>query len=358
MARRAACVRARSTAPDPQDSDWHATYAQVRGVMSGVMTGRGLLPPDLWAYPEVDIGRYVSLNLLNTGVSDPATLGRALVQGGPLAATARLGLLRQVLARACQVPGDTGQHLSDLALPIRDPALWTVILCLPAGVALPMGLQALGQRTGPEGQARLTELAMQNGTGPTLAAYLDGRGDPLLEQPDMAPVRRLLQGPDATALSPLEADADLIRLARDPDAGALRLDGFHPPEDMGIWTARPEASIRALPDPDHPVTRLAGTAALLEEALARAAQTLTVTATEETTGRHATWSETRAQGGTPTVDWVLPLPRFTGPLRIDLSVPACHSPRDLGTSSDARPLGLLLHSLRFETAPARLAAAE
>jgi glycosyltransferase involved in cell wall biosynthesis len=358
MARRAALAATRSTAPERQDADWHASYAQVRGVMSGVMAGRGLLPPDLWSYPDRDVGRYVSLNLLNTAVSDPARLGRALVQDGALAATTRLGLLRQLLARACGTPGDTGLHLSDLALPIRDPALWTVILCLPPGIALPMGLQALGQRTGPDGQTRLTELAARNGVGQTLATYLDGRGDPLLDRPDMAPVRRLLQGPDVTALSPLEADADLVRLALSPDTGALRLDGFHPPEETGIWTARPEASLRALPDPEHPVTLLAGTAALLEAALAHAAQTLTVTATEESTGRHATWSDTRAQGGDPVMDWTLPLPRFSGPLRIDLTLPACHSPRDLGASADPRPLGLMLHSLRLESTAPRLEAAE
>lgn len=361
MARRAALARSRDTHPDPQDSTWHASYAQVRGVMAGLMAGRGLLPPDLWSCPDRDVGQYVSLNLLNAAVPDPATLGRALMQGGALRATERLGLLRQVLARACGSPTDTGHHLSDLALPVRDAALWTVILGLPPGIALPMGLQALGQRTGPEGQARLTDLACRNGTGPTLVAYLDGRGDPLLDRADMTAIRLLLQDPDRGALTPLPAlgaETDLIRVAREPDQHALRLDGFHPPEDTGIWTARPEASIRALPDPDHPVTRLAGTAALLEAALAYETQTLTVTATEERTGRCATWSDTRTRGGDPGLDWDLPLPRFSGPLRIDLSLPACHSPRDLGASADPRPLGLLLHSLRFESDPVRLAAAE
>jgi len=361
MARRAALVRNRDLPPEAADSDWHASYVQVRGVMSGLMAGRGLLPPDLWSYPDRDVGRYVSLNLLNTAVTDPETLGRALVRGGPLQATARLGLLRQLLARACGTPAPAGHHLSDLALPVAEAALWTVLLCLPPGIALPMGLQALGQRTGPEAQARLTELALRNGTGPTLLTYLDGRGDPVMDRPDMEAVRQLLQDPDDTelcALPPLASNADLIQLARDPAPHALRLTGFHPPEEAGLWTARSQASIRALPDPGCPVTLLAGSAALLEAALAQADQTLTVTATEETTGRHASWSDTRTRGDDPVLDWHLPLPRFTGPLRIDLTLPACHSPRDLGASADPRPLGLLLRSLRLESPPPRLAAAE
>jgi len=358
MARRATAIRTRSTTPDPQDRDWHATYAQVRGVMSGVMSGRSLLPPDLWSYPDQDIGQYVALNLLNTPVSDPTTLGRALVQDGALQATARLGLLRQMLARACGTAPDTGHHLSDLALPIRDPALWTVILCLPPAIALPMALQALGHRSGPDALTKLTDLAVHNGTGPTLITYLETRRDPLLDHPEMAAIRQILLDPEGAALTALASNDDLIQLAQDPNQHALRLDGFHPPEETGIWTARPEASIRALSDPNHPVTLLAGTAALLEAALTHEAQTLTITATEETTGRHATWSDTRAIGGDPGVDWLLPLPRFSGPLRIDLSLPSCHSPRDLGASADPRPLGLLLHSLRLEATQPQLAAAE
>jgi hypothetical protein len=106
------------------------------------------------------------------------------------------------------------------------------------------------------------------------------------------------------------------------------------------------------------VTTLTGSAALLDAALAAGAQTLTVTATEETTGRHATWSGTRGGTEDPRIDWAMPLPRFTGPLRIDLALPACHSPRDLGSSADPRPLGLLLRSLRLQTTPPQLAAAE
>lgn len=361
LARRATLVSTRTTAPDPQDRDWHASYCQVRGVMSGLMSGRGLLPPDLWSYPEQDIGRYVSLNLLNATVSDPTLLGHALMQGGALTATRRLGLLRQLLARACSSTGDTGHHLSDLALPVTDPALWRVLLCLPTGIALPMGLQALAQRTGPDAQTRLTELARRNGVGPTLITYLDGRGDPLLERPDMAAVQMLLHDGEATPLTtlpPLSVGVDLVQLAQDTGPHALQLVGFHPPEATGIWTARPGARIRALSDPDHPVTLLSGSAALLDAALSQAAQTLTITATEERSGRHATWSETRDLGGDPTFDWALPLPRFTGPLRIDLTLPACHSPRDLGTSADPRPLGLMLHALRLDAAQPRLAAAE
>ena len=248
-----------------------------------------------------------------------------------------------------------------MAMREAGAAPW-LLLCLPPGIALPMGLQALGQRPGPEEQDRLTDLALRSGVGPTLVTYLEGRGDPLLERADMAPVHRLLQRPEPPApligLPPVTAGADLIRIARDPAPHALCFDGFHPPEEAGIWTARPQASIRALPDPECPVTALSGSAALLDAALAEADQSLTITATEETTGRHQSWSGTRSRGGPPKIDWTLALPRFTGPLRIDLSLPACHSPRDLGASADPRPLGLLLHSLHLESTPPQLAAAE
>ncbi|MEN8657997.1 MAG: hypothetical protein ABF313_08145, partial [Marivita sp.] len=174
-------------------------------------------------------------------------------------------------------------------------------------------------------------------------------------------IRHMLHRTGAGALRPLPPltpETNLIHVAGEPDQDALHLDGFHAPEDTGIWTARPQASIRALSDPDHPVTRLAGTAALLEAALAHETQTLTITAIEERTGRRATWSDTRPRGSDPALDWDLPLPQFSGPLRIDLSLPTCHSPRDLGASADPRPLGLLLHSLRMESGPPRLAAAE
>lgn len=361
MTRRAALAHSRSTGAEPQDRDWYLSYAQVRGVMAGLMAGRGLMPPDLWSCTEREIGQYMSLNLLDTAVSEPAHLGRALAQGGPLKATERLGLLRLLLARTCGTATETGHHLSDLALPIRDPALWAVILCLPPGLGLPMGLQALGQRTPPEAQAQLTDLACRRGTGSALTTWLDGRGDTLLDRADMTAIQDILHPPEAGTLRPLPpltSETDLIRVAREPDQVALHLDGFHAPEDTGIWTARPQASIRALSDPDHPVTRLAGTAALLEAALAHETLTLTITAIEERTGRRATWSDTRTRGSDPALDWDLPLPQFSGPLRIDLSLPTCHSPRDLGASADPRPLGLLLHSLRMESAPPRLAAAE
>ncbi|MFP7675574.1 glycosyltransferase family 4 protein [Marivita sp. S0852] len=361
LARRADVIRARVITPDPQDSEWHSSYCQVRGLMSGILAGRGLLPPDLWAYPNEDIGRYVALNLLNTPVSDPASLSRALQQGGPLQAVSRLGLLRQLLARASAQSGDTQQHISDLALPVTDIALWTVLLCLPAETALPMALQALGQRPNPEAQIQLTKLALRNGVGATLLTYLDGRGDPLMSRPEMAGLYRLLGAPEdavLTRLPPLAPDSDLVRIAACPEDQALHLTGFHPPEASGIWTATPRATIRALIAPDHPATLLTGTASLLDAALATAAQTVTVETTEETTGRSARWSDTRAQGTNPSFDWALDLPRFSGPLRIDLSLPACHTPRALGASEDPRALGLMLRSLRLESAPARLEAAE
>ena len=276
-------------------------------------------------------------------------------------ATARLGLLRQLLARATGVPGDVLHPLSDLALPVTDTALWTVILCLPADTALPMALQALGQRAGPEAQARLTDLARRNGTGPTVMTYLETRGDPLLERGDMAALRVLLQDPEALtrALLPLLAPgADLVEIAQGSGAQTLQFDGFHPPETAGIWTCRPKATIRLHPDPDHPVTTLSGGAALLDAALRDQGQTVTVTAIEETTGRNETWSDTRPKGANPVFDWVLPLPGFTGPLRIELTLPACHTPRALGTSPDPRPLGLLLRALRIDSAQPHLAAAE
>lgn len=363
LMRRAATIRDRARQPDPQDAPWHTTYIQVRGLMTGILQGRGLLPPDLWSYPEADIGHYVALNLLNCTMSPPdcAALGQALQQGGSLKATARLGLLRQLLARATDTPGDVLHPLSDLALPVTDVALWRGILCLPAETALPMALQALGQRTGPDALTHLVDLAQRNGLGRTVLTHLDSRGDPLLDRADMAAIRTLLQDPDAlsfAALLPLAPGADLVQVAQGSDAQSLQFDGFHPPEDAGIWTARPKAVIRLHPDPDHPVTTLTGAAALLEAALNDQDQTVTVTVLEETTGRRESWSDTRSKGANPVFDWVLPLPRFTGPLRIELTLPACHRPRALGASPDPRPLGLMLRSLRIDSPQPQLAAAE
>lgn len=124
-----------------------------------------------------------------------------------------------------------------------------------------MGLQALGQRADPETQADLTGHARHGGTGPTLIEWLKTRNDPLLDRTDMAALQRLTQDPEAGTLVPLPSaqdETDLIRVAREPDQHALRIEGFHAPEDGGIWTARAQASIRALSEPDHPVTRLAG----------------------------------------------------------------------------------------------------
>ena len=364
LMRRAEAARSRVVTPEKQDMVWHTTYCQVRGLMAGLMAGRGLLPPDLWAYGHEDIGQYVALNLLNTPVEDPEALSQALLQGGMLKATQRIGLLRQLLTRAASEVGDTQHHISDLALPIADAALWRVLMCLPTQIALPLALQALGQRTSPDAQTQLLKLAQRNGVGPTLLTYLEGRGDPLLDSPDMAAVRDLLHPPDTgqpARLPPAPPEADLVQIAAQPaecKAQVVQLSGFHAPEPAGIWTADPKASIRALVAPDHPVTALAGAASLLDAALATAAQTVTVEATEETTGRTARWQDTRPQGGDPSFDWVLPLPRFTGPLRIDLTLPACHTPSALGASADPRPLGMMLRSLRFESGAAQLEAAE
>ncbi|MCK0151969.1 glycosyltransferase family 4 protein [Marivita sp. S6314] len=361
LARRSDIARARVITPDAQDQDWHSSYVQVRGLMSGILAGRGLLPPDLWAYPDEDVGQYVALNLLNVPVRDPATLSRALQQGGPLRTLQRLGLLRQLLARAASQSGDTQHHISDLALPISDAALWTVLMGLPCATALPMALQALGHRPTPDAQTQLTKHAQRDGLGATLLTYLETRGDPLLKRPEMAAVHQILSDPDGRSpahLPPLPPNADIVHIAQTPDARALRLTGFHPPEDAGLWTAQPRASLRTHASPDLPATALRGAASLFEAALTHKAMTISIKATEETTGRSTSWSDTRPQGGDPSFDWVLPLPGFTGPLRVDLSLPACHSPKALGVSADPRPLGLMLRSLRFETAAPQIEAAE
>lgn len=270
----------------------------------------------------------------------------------------RLGLLRQLLARAVQETADTGHHISDLALPVTDAALWRCLMCLPVEIALPLALQALGQRTHPDAQAKLVALSQRNGVGATLLTYLDGRGDPLMSHPKMAAVHQLLRDPDERqqALAPIALNTDLV-----PDLaehGSLQLSGFHPAEPGGVWTAEPKAQLTVLVPKDAPATLLSGSASLLEAALDQAAQTITVNATEKTTGRHTRWQDTRPQGGDPSFDWALPLPGFSGPLQVELSLPACHSPRALGASPDPRPLGMLLRSLRFETDQTQLAAAE
>jgi hypothetical protein len=85
--------------------------------------------------------------------------------------------------------------------------------------------------------------------GATLIAYLDGRGDPVLDRPDMAPVREMLHAPDAAALAvlpPLDGDTDLIHIARETPRDAaqhpLRLVGFHPPKR---WGSGPPGQTRA-----------------------------------------------------------------------------------------------------------------
>ena len=361
MARRAATARARTTPPDPQDQDWLTSYVQVRGLMAAVLAGTGYLPPDLWSYPEADVGQYVALNLLNTDIpeGDAAPLGHALLQGGPLAATARLGLLRQLLARGSGTPGDVPHHLSDLALPVRDVALWEALLCLPAPHALPLALQALGLRPDPDVQTQLREEAGQIGLGQTLFRYLATQNNPLLTGPDMQAVRQCLDSPDTRPHAPLQEvplRVDLVALAQGNAPQAPQVTGCHPPEESGIWTAQPTATLRL--HLTHPAMRLEGQATFHDVALARSDQQVTIEVTEEATGRATSWQDTRLQGGDPHLDWMIPLPHFTGALRVTITLPACHSPLALGSSADPRPLGLLLQHLRFDAAVEQLEAAE
>ena len=214
-----------------------------------------------------------------------------------------------------------------------------------------MGRQPCGLVTRPR----------QEGVRAPGLAHLEERGDPVMSQPGLADVHQVLSDPDGASVMLLPAlapNTDVVRTAETAKTRMVQFTGFHPPEATGLWTALPKATLRARVASDHPVTALSGSASLLDAALAHSAQTVPIEATEETTGRSTRWQDTRPQGGDPSFDWVLPLPRFTGPLRVELTLPACHSPRTLGASSDPRPLGLMLRSLRFDSAPAQLEAAE
>ena len=366
MGRRAACVRARAARPGRADRDWHAAYAGARRMLADHLDGRLLLPPGLWSADAAGIGRYVALNLLDCAPApgQDAALGRLLRAAGPLVASARIGALRQLAARASGGVGDVPHYLSDLYLPCGDRVLWRMILCLPPARAVPLALQALGQRAGPDAQARLAELAARGGLAPALCTYLETRGDPVLERPGMEAARWLLRNPQAAALEDLEPvppGADLVALAQGAGAvpgapGALRLDGFHAPETAGIWTAAPRARLWTRADPAQPLTALTGAAALLGEALRSEALSVTIRAVEEETGREEAWRDSRPAGGDPGLGWALPLPGFRGPLRVEFATAACHAPAALGGPPDERPLGLMLQSLRLEAGPRLIAA--
>ena len=202
--------------------------------------------------------------------------------------------------------------------------------------------------------------------GDVALALICDRANPpsrVLGLPDRRPLSLAVHAvtaevPDRPAL--LLAPGEALRMADLPDADRLGGHGWHPPEEIGIWTMGRKSRFRvALPAPPEEDLELVLTdlRALLTDLLDSNTMVLRV-------GPHVR-RVVRFRKGAPGdlqiggIDVTLPLPRAAiDPdlqVAVDIELVACHAPLLAELSTDSRDLGVAIGGLRLQSAIAALA---
>lgn len=345
---RAGLVQARAQGglpqPKPEDKAWLQAYVSTKILLDEFYEHRSVLPPGFAANTLEEKGRYLAYNLLHVRVNAATAraIGTILEQNTGLALYELVGKLLTVSEGIVFGRALLSGAAEALALPIRDPAFWRILLLLPSRMSVVMAFKALALPY--DAVPEVTAAAEADGFGPALAEHLRLQVPEIAEQVWFAPLMLLLQKDRvAEKLMPLPPQADIVDLLRQksPHKG-LRVKGFHPVEPIGIWTASDLAMLRIQVDSALPARQLELSFSMLSPDHDVEIQVL-----EELTQRTETLALRYDDAVTGQVSCTLDLPEFSGSLQISLMCDSTCSPASLDLSADDRELGLLIASLKL-----------
>jgi hypothetical protein len=306
------------------------------------------LPERLFEADDLECGRFIALNLLATRMPDDSMvkIGRALRSVSPLKAIEGLGLLLLVDCKTPYLP----KFLEPVYLPIRESLFWDLILALPPSRAVPLAIKALGMEGEPKFIEDLVQEARETSVARSVHDFLKSTSSPLLHRADLAHVLDILEDIDDSALmalKPTPMGQNVIQLFDEHGkSDSVMLQGFHPMEATGVWTAKKEALLfLRVPDGQH-VVELTGEVEFFGLGVVDG-EVLSVEVTEQAGGRTKVLERQYVVGDPKVMAWDLSLPSFSGVLKIMISTQNLYSPKAVSSSMDQRNLGVMCRDLKL-----------
>lgn len=352
LARRDGLARSRSQGrlPQPSDDDriWLRDLATARIRFQNFYSGRLFLPPKLTECDAVGQLRYLMRNLLHWD-ADFAFLRDLAPALAALPTISRMRLFGALIHLTAadddpSFPPPSPEALRCMAQ--GDPLLWRILLQLAPEVAVPaaFGLLGIAGESEDDEADGIKAVIADAKRGSSLLALIShvrviqSEGPP---RPDLASILSLFEAEaERRPLEPIADNAEIVAYLRTPDAyAAVATTGFHPVETVGIWTAAPEATLRLrLPEGLRATLFEAHAGSLVPEVL------VVFEIREEATQQCEKISVTC----TPASQGIrLPLPGFSGEVRISIRAERVSSPAECGISDDTRKLGIRLFDLRL-----------
>jgi glycosyltransferase involved in cell wall biosynthesis len=334
------------SAPAKKDDPWVRDYVGAHQQISGLYADSLIIPENLWEASNLERGRYVALNIIGSRVSakNMEKIGSILNGVSDIEALAVLGHFLMLTNNKYSL----SKHLNLIYLPIHDLNFWKIIVCLEPAQAIPLAFKALGAGDEPDVVREVVDDAQATGVRKAIHRHLNASRNPLLQRPGFNSVACFLERIDHSEIEkmpPVEVDGNLIKaLFNDTTATWAHLQGFHPVEEAGMWTNRPEAAVFGCIPAGVSISTMTANLASFAPGIV-IGDVVSIEVTEETTERKVTAQYQYALGGPHEFEMVLDLPQFKGPIQIRLITERTCSPKALGVSADPRNLGIRLHAL-------------
>ena len=346
----------------PQDATWFSELSRARQLLAGYYNRSLSLPDNVFDGEDLDIGRYVSLGLLETRGSskDLVRLGGFLRNLPRLDAIELIGLLYH-LARLAD--GADEEYLPRYVAQIQSiqeaPALWHALGLLQPRRAAQLAFAALSVPVTDDDRHDTAESAQVLGFSAAMLQFLDKQAFTIVEAQAMARIASTLRDiardqPDSLEASNLGQNLLAGWHEQDPRAPKVLLQNFHRVEVPGVWTSARTGTlfirladgaqgqsvtgrIMFIPKPGTPPYHI------------------TVTVEEIATTRRTKFMHRVVEGAGNPFDFYMNLDKFSATLRLDITTPVIHRPAEDSTAGDQRELGVMLQQLSIWPTPLRKA---
>lgn len=336
----------------PQDAAWFTALARARQVMRGYYDRTFALPANVFDGDDLDIGRFVSLGLLETRGRRPQLqrLGRYLRDLPRPEAVEVIGLLIHLASLADASPDNhLPRYLAHFPSVQENATLWRCLCRLEPSRAVDLGLVALHVTLSDDLRQETAARAQVLGFSTAILQFLKGRTVAPTEAPALARITAILheaasEGQDTLLPSRLGHDLVPDWRQNDPVEPRVLLQNFHRVENIGCWTSAPAAQL-FLRVPDGTVCQSCTGRIMFIPAPGKAPYQIAISVEEIAGNRRTVFNHNVAPGGRNPFEFYMNLDRFTGTLRIGIATPSVHCPADHDPSADPRELGAMLQQL-------------
>lgn len=354
--------RARGVLPEiaAGDAEWFTDLSHARQVLAGHYDRSLILPANIFDGDDADVGRFVSLGLLETRAPAPrlARLG-AFLRGLPrLEAVELIGLMFH-LARLSDDPSETylPRYVAQIQSIQESAVLWRALSLLEPARAAQLAFVALSVSVLDDDRHDTIESAGVLGFATGMLQFLEKARFEVAEVPAMARIAATLReiaSDQHDILQPSPFGENLLPgwKVQDPREPKVLLQNFHRVEDQGCWTSSHEGRL-FIRLPDGQIGQSCTGRMMFIPKAGVAPYPITITVEEIATARSASFTHRVAESGRNQFEFYMNLDQFTGTLRVDIHAPTTHRPAEDGVSLDQRELGVMLQDLVIWPTPLR-----